>query len=344
SGRINDRTAYQKEVFHRETEGTTGVGGGIAIPHGRSEGVSKPGLAALVIPEGVDYEALDGAPVNLLFLIAAPNDGNVHLEVLANLSRMLMDPTLSEKLVNAKSPEQFLNLLETAENAILEKEAAKSAPVIETNASSAPLILAVTGCPTGIAHTYMAAEAIENKAKELGYRVKVETRGSGGAKNILTPEEIRQADAIIVAADTKVPMERFDGKKVIKTQVKDGISKPQSLIEQGLSDTAPIYHASGATSEEASAGNESGWHKVYTDLMNGVSNMLPFVVGGGLLIAIAFLLDGLFVNVNALPEAERAAFGTITPAAAFFKDLGGVAFGFMLPVLAGFISMSIADR
>lgn len=344
SGRINNRTAYQKEVFHRETEGTTGVGGGIAIPHGRSEGVSKPGLAALVIPNGVDYESLDGAPVNLLFLIAAPNNGNVHLEVLANLSRMLMDPTLSEKLVNAKSPQQFLNLLETAENAILEKEAAKSAPVVETNTSSAPLILAVTGCPTGIAHTYMAAEAIENKAKELGYRVKVETRGSGGAKNVLTPEEIRQADAIIVAADTKVPMERFDGKKVIKTQVKDGISKPQALIEQGLSDTAPIYHAAGATSEEASAGNESGWHKIYTDLMNGVSNMLPFVVGGGLLIAIAFLLDGLFVDVNALPEAERAAFGTITPAAAFFKDLGGVAFGFMLPVLAGFISMSIADR
>ncbi len=344
SGRINNRTAYQQEVFHRETEGTTGVGGGIAIPHGRSEGVSKPGLAALVIPNGVDYESLDGAPVNLLFLIAAPNNGNVHLEVLANLSRMLMDPALSEKLVNAKSPQEFLNLLETAENAILEKEAAKNAPVVESNASSAPLILAVTGCPTGIAHTYMAAEAIENKAKELGYRVKVETRGSGGAKNVLTPEEISQADAIIVAADTKVPMDRFDGKKVIKTQVKDGISKPQALIEQGLSPNAPIYHAGKATSEEASAGNESGWHKVYTDLMNGVSNMLPFVVGGGLLIAIAFLLDGLFVDVNALPEAERAAFGTITPAAAFFKDLGGVAFGFMLPVLAGFISMSIADR
>lgn len=345
SGKINDRTAYQSEVFHRETEGTTGVGGGIAIPHGRSAGVSKPGLAALVIPNGVDYESLDGEPVNLLFLIAAPNDGNVHLEVLANLSRMLMDPALSEKLTQAKTPQEFLNLLETSENSILEKEAAKNEnAVISSSTASTPLILAVTGCPTGIAHTYMAAEAIENKAKELGYRVKVETRGSGGAKNVLTPEEIQQADAIIVAADTKVPMDRFDGKKVIKTQVKDGISKPQALIEQGLSDQAPIYHSGAKVSTEEASSNESGWHKVYTDLMNGVSNMLPFVVGGGLLIAISFLIDGLFVNVAALPEAERALFGTITPAAAFFKNVGGVAFGFMLPVLAGFISMSIADR
>lgn len=345
SGRINDRAAYEKEVFHRETEGTTGVGGGIAIPHGRSAGVSKPGLAAMVIPKGVDYESLDGAPVDLLFLIAAPNDGNVHLEVLANLSRMLMDPALSEKLTHAKSPEEFLNTLEQAENAILEKEAAKEAEASPAAASkNTPLILAVTGCPTGIAHTYMAAEALENKAKELGYRVKVETRGSGGAKNVLTPEEIAQADAIIVAADTKVPMERFNGKKVIKTAVKDGISKPQQLIEEGLAPNAPIYHAEAGAADEGGTKKETGWHKVYTDLMNGVSNMLPFVVGGGLMIAISFLIDGMFVDMNSLSAAERALFGTITPAAAFFKNVGGVAFGFMLPVLAGYIASSIADR
>lgn len=346
SGKISDRSLYEEQVFNREKESTTGVGMGIAIPHGRTSGVKKPGLAAMVIPGGVDYDALDGAPVHLLFLIAAPEDGNVHLEVLAKLSRMLMDESLGQKLRQAKTPEEFLDLLTEAEADADAKDEAASAPasVQETAPANVPYILAVTGCPTGIAHTYMAAEAIEKKAKELGYRVKVETRGSGGAKNILTPQEIAQCDGIVVAADTKVPMDRFDGKRVVQTAVADGIHKPEALIEKALDPSTPLYKGNGGGSQESSENRESGWHKVYKDLMNGVSHMLPFVVGGGIMIAIAFLIDGFAVDMNTLAEADRALFGTITPAAAFFKNVGGIAFGFMLPVLAGYIAMSIADR
>lgn len=346
SGKINDRKAYLEEVQNREKEGTTGVGGGIAIPHGRTKAVNKPGLAAMVIPNGVDYDSLDGNPVDLVFLIAAPEDGAVHLEVLAKLSRMLMDPELVKKLEAAKSPEDFLNILDKAEAEADAKEKAQEASAGADNPAEEdkPLIVAVTSCPTGIAHTYMAAEALEKKAKEMGYRVKVETRGSGGAKNVLTPKEIEDASAIIVAADAQVPMARFDGKRVVEAPVKDGINKPEELINTGLSQKAPVYHAAKGEEDEGGSSTEHGWHKVYKDLMNGVSHMLPFVVGGGIMIAIAFMIDGMSIDMNSLEMAERANFGTITPAANFFKTTGNLAFGFMLPILAGFIAESIADR
>lgn len=343
-GRISDRQLYSKAVHDREKEFSTGVGGGIAIPHGRSAGVKQAGLAAMVIPEGVDYESLDGSPVNLVFLIAAPEEGSVHLEVLAKLSRMLMDESLVQALIHASSEEEFMNILNEAEKKADEKEeiAAKEQAVDAASEGDAPLVLGVTGCPTGIAHTYMAAEALEKTAKEMGYSVKVETRGSGGAKNILTPEEIKKAKAIIVAADVNVPMDRFDGKEVLQVPVKDGVSKPKELIEKAMSGKAPIYHGNGASEESVST--ETGWHKVYKDLMNGVSHMLPFIVGGGIMIAISFMIDGFFVDMDTLDMAERSLFGTITPAAAFFKNVGGIAFGFMLPILAGYIAESIAER
>lgn len=346
SGRISDRQAYSKAVHDREKEFSTGVGGGIAIPHGRSAGVSKAGLAAMVIPSGVDYESLDGSPVQLVFLIAAPEEGSVHLEVLARLSRMLMDESLVSSLIHANSEKEFLDILNDAERKADEKEEALAREQQADAATEAnqegTLLLGVTGCPTGIAHTYMAAEAIEKTAKEMGYNVKVETRGSGGAKNILTPEEIKKARAIIVAADVNVPMDRFDGKEVLQVPVKDGVSKPKELIEKAVSGAAPIYHGGGVV--EKSSTTESGWHKVYKDLMNGVSHMLPFIVGGGIMIAIAFMIDGFFVDMDTLDVAERSLFGTITPAAAFFKNVGNVAFGFMLPILAGYIAESIAER
>ncbi len=346
SGRISDRQAYSKAVHDREKEFSTGVGGGIAIPHGRSAGVSKAGLAAMVIPSGVDYESLDGSPVQLVFLIAAPEEGSVHLEVLARLSRMLMDESLVSSLIHANSEKEFLDILNDAERKADEKEEALAREQQADAATEAnqegTLLLGVTGCPTGIAHTYMAAEAIEKTAKEMGYNVKVETRGSGGAKNILTPEEIKKARAIIVAADVNVPMDRFDGKEVLQVPVKDGVSKPKELIEKAVSGAAPIYHGGGVVEESSTT--ESGWHKVYKDLMNGVSHMLPFIVGGGIMIAIAFMIDGFFVDMDTLDVAERSLFGTITPAAAFFKNVGNVAFGFMLPILAGYIAESIAER
>lgn len=350
SGKIAERAPYEEQVYNREKESTTGVGMGIAIPHGRSAAVKQPGLAAMVIPDGVDYDSLDGQPVNLLFLIAAPEGGNVHLQVLAQLSRMLMNEELSSALKKAQTPEEFLNLLNEAEEALDQPAAEKTATAEKEPAAGAnpdakvPYIVAVTGCPTGIAHTYMAAESIEKKAKEMGYRVKVETRGSGGAKNILTADDIQNADGIIVAADTKVPMDRFNGKRVIQTAVADGIHKPQELIERSLDPAAPVYESGNASHAEGSEEKESGWHKVYKDLMNGVSHMLPFIVGGGIMIAIAFLIDGFCVDMNMLAESERQLFGTITPAAAFFKSVGDIAFGFMLPVLSGYIAMSIADR
>ncbi len=341
SGKISDRAPYAKKVFEREEESTTGVGMGIAIPHGRDAAVSKAGLAAMVIPEGVDYDSLDGQPVHLLFLIAAPEGGSVHLEVLAKLSRMLMDENLSKKLQAAKTPEEFLQILNDAEDALEGPAEEEAAPAD----ASAPLILAVTSCPNGIAHTYMAAENIEKKAKEMGYRVKVETRGSGGAKNVLTPEEIEEASGVIVSADAKVPTARFDGKRLVQAPVSDGIQKPEELIERSLDPNTPVFHSNEAASAQENGGQqESGWRQVYTSLMNGVSHMLPFVIGGGLMIAIAFLIDGFAVDMNTLEEAERSLFGTITPAAAFFKNVGGLAFGLMLPVLAGYIAEAIADR
>ena len=351
SGKINDVEKYRKGVYAREEEGTTGIGEGIAIPHCKSDAVSKPGLAAMVIKDGVDFDALDGGKVSLIFLIAAPNtEDNVHLDVLSKLSVLLMDENFTSGLRNAKTVEEFLSVIDRAEaEKDAEEEKKNSADTKnaaeEKTTENGKLILAVTGCPNGIAHTYMAAENIEKKAKELGCRVKVETRGSGGARNVLTKAEIAEAACIIVAADTQVPMDRFAGRPVIQCKVSDGISKAEELLDRALNGNVPLYQAKGngqaADSEEES---DSVGHQIYKHLMNGVSHMLPFVIGGGILIAIAFLIDGFAVDLNSLPFDERSSFGTITPMAAMFKSIGGVAFGFMLPILAGFIAMSIADR
>lgn len=349
SGKIADVEKYRKGVFAREEEGTTGIGMGIAIPHCKSDAVTKAGLAAMVVKDGVDFESLDGTPAKIIFLIAAPNtEDNVHLQVLSKLSVMLMDEQFTNSLINAGSVDEFLNIIDRAEKAKDEKEAAKEAKAkepVEVKKDDV-FIVAVTACPTGIAHTYMAAEAIEKKAKELGYQVKVETRGSGGAKNVLTDDEIAKAAGVIVACDTNVPTDRFDGKKVIECQVSDGINKAEELIKRIAAGDAPVFKASGKkeASHSSVGGKESVGHQIYKHLMNGVSHMLPFVVGGGILIAIAFLIDGFSVDLNSLPADQRANFGTITQAAAMFKGIGGTAFGFMLPILAGFIAMSIADR
>ena len=349
SGKISDVEKYRKGVFAREEEGTTGIGMGIAIPHCKSDAVTKAGLAAMVVKDGVDFESLDGTPAKIIFLIAAPNtEDNVHLQVLSKLSVMLMDEQFTNSLINAGSVDEFLNIIDSAEKAKDEKEAAKEAKAKEPAEVKKDdvFIVAVTACPTGIAHTYMAAEAIEKKAKELGYQVKVETRGSGGAKNVLTDDEIAKAAGVIVACDTNVPTDRFDGKKVIECQVSDGINKAEELIKRIAAGDAPVFKASGKkeASHSSVGGKESVGHQIYKHLMNGVSHMLPFVVGGGILIAIAFLIDGFSVDLNSLPADQRANFGTITQAAALFKGIGGTAFGFMLPILAGFIAMSIADR
>ena len=342
SGKIADGEAYKKQVFAREEESTTGIGEGIAIPHGKCDAVTKPGLAAMVIPEGVDFESLDDEPVTLLFLIAAPNTkDNVHLDVLSKLSVMLMDEEFTARLRAAKSVDEFMRIIDDADS-----EKAGIDERLRTDEGNASRILAVTSCPTGIAHTYMAAEGLEKAAAKAGCTIKIETRGSGGAKNVLTEQEIADADCIIVAADAKVPMERFDGKHVIQCQVSDGISKADELIARALKQDAPVFKA-GTHSEETvqSKGKKDSFaHRIYMQLMNGVSHMLPFVVGGGILIAIAFLIDGQCVDINLLSAAERQNFGTITPAAAFFKGIGSVAFGLMLPVLAGFIAEAIADR
>lgn len=349
SGKIADVEKYRKGVFAREEEGTTGIGMGIAIPHCKSDAVTKAGLAAMVVKDGVDFESLDGTPAKIIFLIAAPNtEDNVHLQVLSKLSVMLMDEQFTNSLINAGSVDEFLNIIDSAEKAKDEKEAAKEAKAKESVEVKKDdvFIVAVTACPTGIAHTYMAAEAIEKKAKELGYQVKVETRGSGGAKNVLTDDEIAKAAGVIVACDTNVPTDRFDGKKVIECQVSDGINKAEELIKRIAAGDAPVFKASGKkeASHSSVGGKESIGHQIYKHQMNGVSHMLPFVVGGGILIAIAFLIDGFSVDLNSLPADQRANFGTITQAAAMFKGIGGTAFGFMLPILAGFIAMSIADR
>lgn len=344
SGKIADVEKYRKGVFAREEEGTTGIGMGIAIPHCKSDAVTKAGLAAMVVKDGVDFESLDGTPAKIIFLIAAPNtEDNVHLQVLSKLSVMLMDEQFTNSLINAGSVDEFLNIIDSAEKAKDEKEAAKEPVEVKKDDV---FIVAVTACPTGIAHTYMAAEAIEKKAKELGYQVKVETRGSAGAKNVLTDDEIAKAAGVIVACDTNVPTDRFDGKKVIECQVSDGINKTEELVKRIAAGDAPVFKASGKkeASHSSIGGKESIGHQIYKHLMNGVSHMLPFVVGGGILIAIAFLIDGFSVDLNSLPADQRANFGTITQGAALFKGIGGTAFGFMLPILAGFIAMSIADR
>lgn len=347
SGKIRDKKAYREEVYRREEESTTGIGEGIAIPHGKCDAVIKPGLAAMVVKDGVDYDALDGEPVNLIFLIAAPiTKDNVHLDVLSKLSRLLMDEKFSDDLKNAKSVDEFLAVIDAADKK--DEAVENGAPqVMAALADGACRICAVTSCPTGIAHTYMAAEGIEKAAKAAGCWVKVETRGSGGAKNVLTDKEIEDADCIIVAADAKVPMDRFHGKKLIEVPVSDGISKAPDLVKRAMAGDAPVWNA-GSAAAAASASNKKAsggaGHKIYLQLMNGVSHMLPFVVGGGILIALAFLIDGLSVDMNALSVADRGNFGSITPFAATLKSIGGVAFGFMLPVLAGYIAESIADR
>ena len=336
SGIINNEKEYLNSVLEREKESTTGVGNGIAIPHGRCKAVDKAGLAAIVLNKPVEYEALDNKPVELLFLIAAPEDkGNVHLEILSKLAMMLMDQEFTFKLKNSRTAEEFIRVIDEAEEN-------KNAQIKE-EIKSDKLILAVTACPTGIAHTYMAAEALEKAAAKKGLRIKVETRGSGGAKNILKESEIEEAEGIIVAADTKVPMDRFNGHQVIECQVSKGISSPEDLIDDILNHKGKIFK-SNIKAEKEETGDSLG-HQLYKHLMNGVSHMLPFVVGGGILIALAFMIDGLSYDINALSAAERANFGCLTPLSSLLKgQIGGLAFSFMLPVLAGFIAMSIADR
>ena len=345
SGKLSDVEKYREQVYAREEESTTGIGEGIAIPHGKCDAVKAPGLAAMVIKNGVEYESLDGEPVTLLFLIAAPNTkDNVHLDVLSKLSVMLMDENFTTSLRNAKSVEEFLQIIDAADESAKSIDDRLSDTGITTEEKKGFKLLAVTSCPTGIAHTYMAAEALEKAARAADCQIKIETRGSAGAKNVLTAEEIEAADCIIVAADAKVPMDRFNGKKVISCQVSDGIGKADQLVKQAMSGNVEVFHGESSETTTAVTGKESAAHKIYTQLMNGVSHMLPFVVGGGILIAIAFLIDGLSIDINALPADQRANFGTITPVAALFKGIGNTAFGFMLPILAGFIAMAIGDR
>lgn len=334
-GNLRDKEVYRKGIMAREEQGTTAVGEGIAIPHAKSDAVKQAGLTAITVPQGVDYQAPDGKPSNILFMIAAPMDGDLHLEVLSRLMTLLMDMELRENLLKAKNPDEFLNVLDAYETQRYPEE---TAPATESEKQEYR-ILAVTACPTGIAHTYMAAEALEKKAKEMGYSLKAETNGSGGAKNVLTPEEIEAADGIIIAADKNVEMVRFDGKPVCKTTVSAGINKPEELINKIINKEAPVFHYNGdRTTAADSVGKEGVGHQIYKHLMNGVSYMLPFVIGGGIMIALAFLIDTI---AGAPRDAD---FGTYTAAAAFFKTIGGIAFGFMMPVLAGYIARSIADR
>ncbi len=339
-GNIADRETYEKGVLAREQESTTGIGDGIAIPHCKSDSVKAPGLAAMVLPDGVPFDSLDGQPAKLIFLIAAPNtEDNVHLTVLARLSELLMDPDFVSALKNAKSKEEFLSVIDKAETAKEAAEEEKKAAKADAGAE----ILAVTSCPNGIAHTYMAAEAIEKAGAALGVRVKVETRGSGGAKNVLTDEEIKNAKAIVIAADAKVPMDRFDGKPLINASVADGIGKAEELVSRANKGDAPVYHAAaGKASDKGSEAKSGGsvGHQIYTHLMSGVGHMLPFVIGGGILVAIAFLID----TIAGYGATGGSNFGNMLPLSSFFKYVGGLAMGMMVPVLAGYIAYSIADK
>jgi len=330
TGALNDEKLFQAAVLKREEEGTTGIGEGIAIPHGKTVAVNEPGLAAMVVKEGTDFEALDNEAVYLLFMIAAPEAAdNLHLEVLSRLSTILMDPDFRQKLIEATDEKEFLTLID-------KKEHEKFADEAQKETGKGYQILAVTACPTGIAHTYMAAESLENTAKEMGISIKVETDGSGGIKNQLTAEDIKNADCIIVTADKNVELNRFNGKPVIIRKVADGIHKPKELLELALSQKVPVYQGEAQQFENATQEKESIGRKIYKDLMNGVSHMLPFVIGGGILIALAFLFDDYTI--------DPANFGSNTPLAAFLMTVGGTAFGFMMPVLAGYIAMSIGDR
>ena len=341
-GSLNDVAAYKEGILKREEMGTTAIGMEIAIPHAKSEAVKAPALTAITVPEGVDYDAPDGNPCKLLFMIAATTDGDVHLEVLARMMQLLMDPEFTGGLKEAKTPEEFLAIIDAKETEKFPEEAAEepeapvaAAPVAE---KAGPRVLAVTACPTGIAHTYMAAEALAKAGEAMGINIKVETNGSGGAKNVLTAEDIANCDGIIIAADKSVETARFDGKPVYSTKVADGIHKPEELINKILNGEAPVFHSDKKAQEVAADDNESFGRKLYKHLMNGVSHMLPFVVAGGIFIAVAFLIDA------AAGVKGGADFGSHTAAAAWFKTIGGYAFNFMLPLLAGFIAMSIADR
>lgn len=345
-GRLNDKAGYKEGILAREALGSTAVGEGIAIPHAKVAAVKEPGLAAMVVPDGVDYEAFDGSLANLIFMIAAPEgEADVHLEALSRLSTLLMDPDFKNDLIHAESKEEFLQLIDDKESERYEKKARKeekkaedAAPKVQEPLKSAAgyRVLAVTACPTGIAHTFMAAENLEQLGKKLGIPVKSETNGAEGAANVLTKEEIAAADGIIIAADKNVDMARFDGKHVVKASVSDGIQKGEELIKKAVSGEAPVYHHTGAAASEEGGESEGIGHTIYKHLMNGVSHMLPFVIGGGLLIALAFLFDDYSIN--------PANFGKNTPIAAYLKTIGEQAFGMMLPVLAGYIAMSIADR
>ena len=358
-GNLADVEGYKVAILKRESESTTAIGEGLAVPHAKTAAAKHPGLAAITVPDGVDYDAPDGQPATLLFMIAAPEGaGDAHLEILSRLMVMLMDPDFGAALRAAKTPEEFLDIINKQEDAKYPEEEPKGvapkkkvAAVAATAAAGAaaaaaaagPRVVAVTACPTGIAHTYMAAESLEKKAAEMGIPIKVETNGSGGAKNVLTAEEIAGADGVIIAADKNVEMARFDGKPLVKVPVADGIHKAEELITRATSGAAPVYKAeAGAATEEAASDDESTWRKVYKHLMNGVSHMLPFVVGGGILIALSFLFDTIYCARNGLPYGSD--FGGMTALSAWFNSIGGAAFGFMLPVLAGFIAMSIADR
>lgn len=347
-GNLNDKALYKERVLAREAEGSTGIGEGIAIPHAKTEAVNEPGLASMIVRDGVDYESLDDEPAHLFFLIAAPAGGaNVHLEVLSRLSRMLMDDDFRDALMQAKTPEEYLAIIDKAEAEQLEAEAAEAAaeaaaeetPAEEAAPSERPFIVGVTACPTGIAHTYMAAEALENKAAAMGVDIKVETNGSGGVKNHLTEADIKRAVGVIVAVDKDVPVQRFAGKKVIFTKVANGIKIPEELIQTVLDGKAPVYQGTDSSSESVaieSAEKESVGRQIYKHLMNGVSHMLPFVIGGGILIALAFLFD--------MDNAGAANFGSGTPVAALLKNIGGLSFSMMMPILAGYIAMSIGER
>lgn len=337
SGKLRDKETYRQGVYAREQEGSTGIGEGIAIPHCKSDAVIKPGLAAMVVKDGVEFESLDGQPAHLFFLIAAPNtEDNVHLDVLSRLSVLLMDEDFTNKLRQATSVSEFKQIIEDAE-----KSSENEGDTAVERADSEHYIVAVTSCPTGIAHTYMAAEALEKKAKELGYSIKVETRGAGGAKNVLTADEIERADGIIVAADTQVPMDRFQGKPTVVTKVADGINKPEELLREIVDGKAPLYEGGGETApKEEIAEKEGIGHATYKHLMSGVSHMLPFVIGGGIMIAIAFLIDTLC----GYGGTGGGNFGTCTPLSALFKYIGDFSMGLMVPVLAGYIAYSIADR
>ena len=336
AGNLSDKKKYREDILAREAESTTAVGEGIAIPHAKSSAALKPGLAVMTVKDGIDYGAPDGKPSNLLFMIAAPEDGDLHLEVLSRLMTLLMDLDLRKNLLEAGSKDEFLNIIDKAEEDKYGKP--ESSAVKKSEKKYQHKVVAVTACPTGIAHTYMAAEALEQKAAEMGVQIKVETNGSGGAKNVLTPQEIQEADGVIIAADKNVEMVRFDGKPVLKTTVSKGINEPEELIQEVIKGKAPVYTYEGGKTTEINVSSESAGRQIYKHLMNGVSYMLPFVIGGGIMIALAFLID----TIAGAPK--DSSFGTYTAAAAFFKTIGGYAFSFMLPVLAGYIARSIADR